>query len=317
MKKTIICDLLKIDYPILQGGMLWLADAHLAAAVSNAGALGILSPYAGMNRDGDPLQNLKLQINRTKDLTDKPFGINIPLDLRQSGILLDILIQEGVKIAVTAAGNPANYTPLLHEEGVTVLHVVSSVKQAENAQAIGVDAIIVEGVEAAGHIGFDELPLFSLIPQVVDAVSVPVIAAGGIVDARGLVAALSLGAQGIQMGTRFVAVEECIANQSYKEAIITAKDTDTVVTSRKLVPTRSLKTEFTAQLQDMEKEGASEEDIRNFIGFRRSPFSQLEGKLESGEAFAGTSAGLIKKIPPVSLVIETIVEEYDKIVAQL
>ena len=317
MKKTRICDILKIRYPVLQGGMLWLADANLAAAVSSAGALGVISPYAGMPRNGDPLDNLKSQIEKVGEMTKKPFGVNIPLDLRQSGLLLDICLTEGVKIVITAAGNPVQYTKLLQEEGATVMHVVSSVKQAKKAQECGVDAIIVEGVESAGHIGFDELPLFSLIPQVVDNVNIPVIAAGGIVDVRGVVAAFSLGAQGVQMGTRFVAVDENIAHKNYKDAIIKAQDSDTVVTSRKVVPTRSLKTEFSMRLMEMERSGSSEKDISDFIGYRRSFTCQLEGKLDKGEAFAGTSAGMIDDIVPASVVIQRLVEGYSAAVDML
>jgi enoyl-[acyl-carrier protein] reductase II len=241
LKRTRICDLIGIEYPIIQGGMLWLATAELAAAVSNTGALGTMSPYAGMEKNGDPSENLKLQIVKIKNLTEKPFAINIPLDLPKSGIFIDIILKEKVGIVVTAAGNPALYTELLHQEKIKVLHVVSSVKQAQIAEACNVDAVIVEGVEAAAHLGFDEIPLFSLIPQVADVVSIPVIATGGIVDARGVVAAFALGAEGVQLGTRFIAVEENIANLKYKQAIIEAKDTDTVITCRSLVllPKRS------------------------------------------------------------------------------
>ena len=263
---TRICDLLGINYPILQGGMLWIASAELAAAVSNAGALGVVSPLAGMERGGDPVENLKAQILRTRELTDRPFGVNVPLDLRYAGLLIDLLIQESVTIVVTAAGNPREYTEVLGATGARVLHVVSSVRQARTAEASGVDAVIAEGVDAGAHNGFDEIPLFALIPQVADAVSVPVIAAGGISDARGLAAAMALGAEGVQLGTRFVAAEECMAHQAYKQAIIEAQDSDTVITCRKLVPTRSIKTTFTRILMELDQSGASAEDIHDFWG---------------------------------------------------
>jgi len=200
MRRTRLCDILGIDYPILQGGMLWLATAELAAAVSKAGALGIISPLAGMERHGDPAENLERQLSIARHLTEKPFGVNIPLDLEYSGTLIDVVLTKRVNIVVTAAGDPRHYSTLLHQEGIRILHVISSVRQAEIAESCGVDAVIAQGIEAAGHHGFDELPLFSLIPQVADSVTVPVIAAGGIVDSRGVVAAISLGAQGVQLG---------------------------------------------------------------------------------------------------------------------
>ena len=313
MIKTRVCNLLEIQYPILQGGMLWLADAKLAAAVSNSGALGIISPYAGMEKDGDPLKNLTDQIKKVRELTEKPFGVNIPLDLEQSGLLINALLMEGVSIVITAAGDPTHYTELLQKQGAKVLHVVSSVKQAQFAESCVVDAVIAEGVEAAAHNGFDELPLFSLLPQVVDNVSIPVIAAGGIVDARGWFAANALGAEGIQMGTRFVAVEENPAGKKYKETLLGAKDTDTLITSRKVVPTRSLKTAFSTQLVQLEASGASKEEIREFIGFRSARAAQLEDRLAAGELYGGASAGLINDILPAHRVIERLVSEYEEI----
>lgn len=317
MKRTRVCDLLGVEYPIIQGGMLWLATAELAAAVSNADALGVISPYAGMEKNGDPSENLRIQIGKVRNLTGKPFGINIPLDLPQSGILIDVLLREKVGIGVTAAGNPDLYTELLHREGMKVLHVVSSVRQAKIAEACGVDALIVEGVEAGGHLGIDEMPLFPLIPQVADAVSIPVVAAGGIVDSRGVVAAFALGAEGVQLGTRFIAVEENIASPNYKKAIIEAKDTDTIITCRKLLPTRSLKTEFSMRLLELEESGASVDEIRNFLGYRRARRGQLEGDLVNGEAYCGASAGLIKEILPAALVVQKLVDGYRKIIRKI
>jgi enoyl-[acyl-carrier protein] reductase II len=317
MKRTRICDLLRIDYPILQGGMLWLATAELAAAISNAGALGMISPFAGMERKGDPLENLRLQIARTKNLTRKPFGINIPLDLEQSGVLIDVALREKVDIVVTAAGDPHYYTEVLRKEGVKVLHVVSNAKQAQSAESCKANGVIVEGAEAAAHLGFDEIPLFSLIPQVADVVSVPVIAAGGIADARGIVAALALGAEGVQLGTRFVAVEENIAHSKYKQAILNAEDTDTAITCRRLLPTRSLKTEFTRRLLELEESGASAGDIREFLGYSRARRGQIEGDLENGEVYSGASAGLVKEVLPAAEVVQRLVESYRKVVKKI
>lgn len=317
MKRSRVCDLLEIDYPILQGGMLWLATAGLAAAVSNARGLGIISSHAGMDKRGDPVENLRLQITKIRNLTKKPFGINIPLNLEQSGMLIDLALREKVKIVVTAAGDPRHFSEVLRTEGMKVLHVVSSVEQAQSAESCGVDAVIAEGSEAAAHLGFHELPLFSLIPQVADAVSIPVIAAGGIVDSRGLVAAFALGAEGVQMGTRFIAVDENIAHLKYKQAVIDAKDTDTVITCRKLLPTRSIKAEFSKRLLELEASGASAEDLRSFLGYSRARTGQLEGDLENGEAYCGASAGLIKEILPAAKVIQKLVEGYREVVKKI
>ena len=317
MKPTRLSDLLHIDYPIIQGGMLWLADARLAAAVSNAGALGVISPNAGMEKHGDSLKNLKDQIKKIRDLTERPFGVNIPLDLAISGILIDTLLKEKAKIIITAAGDPSLYTELLKNEGVIVLHVVSSVKQAIAAELWGVNAVIAAGIEAAAHNGFDELPLFSLIPQVVDAVVVPVIAAGGIADGRGMAAAFALGAEGVQLGTRFVAVDECMAHPRYKQAILDAMDTGTVITSRRMLPTRSLKTSFSKRLLELDHSGATADEIHDFLGYSRARRGQMEGDLQEGEAYAGSSAGLINEVVPVAQVIQELVDGYEKTMRDL
>lgn len=317
MKRTRVCELLDITYPIVQGGMLWIATAELAAAVSNAGGLGVISPLAGMEKEGNPAKNLKDQLTIIKQLTKKPFGINILLDLSYAETLVEIALREKARIVITSAGNPARFTELFKKEGTKVLHVVSSVKQALKAKSCGVDGVVAKGVEAAAHNGIDELPLFALIPQVVDAVSIPVIAAGGIADARGVVAALSLGAEGVQLGTRFVAVNENIAHMNYKQAIINAQDTDTVITCRGIVPTRSLKTEFTNTIIELEKSGATAKDILDFIGYRSNRISQIDGNLNGGEAYCGASAGLIKEILPVKEVIRQLAEGYENVLKRL
>jgi enoyl-[acyl-carrier protein] reductase II len=299
-----------IQHPILQGGMLWLATAELAASVSNAGALGVLSPYAGMEENGDPLENLRYQIKRTRDLTDKPFGVNIPLDLPSSGLLLDVLLRENVKIVATSAGSPGLYTELLQSACIRVAHVISSVSQARNAESFHVDAVIAESVEAGGRIGRDSLPLSFLLPRIVDAVSIPVVAAGGIADGRGMAAAISLGADGVQLGTRFIAVEECIAHRKYKQAIIAAGDSDAIVTRRGQIPVRSLKTPFITKLAAMEESGASAESIQTFIGHGRARKAQIDGDMAEGDAYAGSSVGLINEIIPAAVVIENMMKEY-------
>ncbi len=317
MRRTRVCDLLDIDFPILQGGMLWIATADLAAAVSNAGALGVISPLAGMEKEGVPAKNFKDQLSRIKRLTARPFGVNIALDLDYADLLVEVALGEKVKIVITAAGNPARFADVLKNAGVTVLHVSSSVKQARKAESCGVDGVIAEGIEAGAHNGADELPLFALIPQVVDAISIPVIAAGGIADARGVVAAFALGAEAVQLGTRFIAVNENAAHLNYKQAIVDARDTDTVITGRSIVPTRSLKTKFTNTILELERSGAAAGDIKEFIGYRSNRTAQIEGNLNGGEAYCGASAGLIKHILPAGDVVRQLVEGYEYILKRL
>jgi len=318
MKHTRLCDLLGIDYPVIQGGMVWIASAELAAAVSNAGGLGLISPNAGMSRNGDQVENLKKQIEIAKGLTSKPFGVNLPiLNNPQIEALVDAVIKAKVKVVVTAAGNPALYTSRFKEAGIKVLHLVAAVRHAQSAEKRGVDAVIAEGYEAGGHNGLDELTTLTLVPQVVDAVAIPVVAAGGIADARGVVAALALGAEGVQMGTRFVATRECGAHQNFKDAIVKASDTDTAITGRKLGPTRILKNEIAAKLLDMEATGASAEELLAFIGSSRSRTGQFEGDLANGEAYCGSIAGMIKEIKSVAEIIRNIVDDYDAVLARL
>ena len=282
---------------------MWIAGAELAAAVSNAGALGIVSPYAGMEEDGDPQQNLRLLIQRTRRLTDQPFGVNIPLDLPMSGLLMDVLLREGVTIAVTAAGNPQLYTELLLSAGMQVIHVISSVRQAQLAESCHVTALIAEGVEAAGRLGRGEIPLVSLIPQVVDAVSIPVVAAGGIVDSRGMGAAFALGAEAVQLGTRFVASEECLAHRNYKQAIVDAGEDGTHVKRQDAIPARVL------QCGKPPGKGSAAS------GRSRSRIAQIEGDLENGDAYAGSSAGLIREVLPAAAIVDSLAEGYRKLVS--
>jgi len=318
MKKTRLCELLGIEYPIIQGGMVWIANAELAAAVSNAGGLGLISPTAGMSSNDDQVENLIKQIETANSLTSKPFGVNLPImNNPQIDALVDTVIKARVKAVATAAGNPALYTSRFKEAGIKVLHLVAAVRHAQSAEKRGVDAIIAEGYEAGGHNGLDELTTLTLIPQVADAVSIPVVAAGGIADARGIVAALALGADGVQMGTRFVATRECVAHQNFKDAIIKAADTDTAITGRKIGPTRVLKNELAVKLLEMEAAGASAEELLAFIGSGRSRTGQFEGDLVNGEAYCGSIAGLIKEIKSVAEVIQSIVDNYDKVLARL
>ena len=317
MKRTRICDLLGIEYPIIQGGMTWIANAELAAAVSNAGALGIVSPNAGMKLEGNVVEHLRSQIRKAQSLTDRPFGVNLPLQIPEIKELIDVLMAEGVKVVTTSAGSPALYTGVLKEGGVKVLQVVASVRHALSAERHGVDAVVAEGYEAGGHNGFDELPTMVLVPQVVDAVSIPVVAAGGIADARGFVAALALGAEGVQMGTCFVTTKECVAHQNFKDGIVKANDTGTVITGRKLGPARILKNEFASKILEMEGKGATPEDLLVFIGIARSRTGELDGDMIDGEAYCGAIAGVIKEIVGAGDVVRGIVEGYSKVVAGL
>jgi len=317
MKKTRICDLLGVEYPIIQGGMTWIANAELAAAVSNAGGLGIISPNADMARDGNPAENLRSQIRKAKALTDRPFGVNFPLQDPGVREQMDVAIEEKIPVVTTSAGNPATYTQFLKDAGIKVLHLVASVRHATGAERRGVDAVIAEGYEAGGHNGFDELPTFVLVPQVVDAVEIPVVAAGGIGDARGLVAALALGAEGVQIGTRFVATHECIASEKVKEAIVAAIDTGTCISGRKLGPTRGLKNPLTEKLLEMESRGASAEELQSFIGSSRARLGKLEGDLDEGEAYCGAVAGMITGIVSAGEVVRSIVGGADGVLARL
>jgi enoyl-[acyl-carrier protein] reductase II len=317
MKKTRVCDILGIEYPVIQGGMTWIANAELAAAVSEAGGLGVISPNAGMRLEDDVVQNLRMQIRRAKGFTGKPLGVNLVVFIPGIEELIDVLIGEGIGVVVTSAGDPARHTERMKQAGIAVLHLVSSVRQARHAVGVGVDAVVAEGFEAGGHNGFDELPTMVLVPQVADAVKIPVIAAGGIADGRGMAAALALGAEGVQLGTRFVATHECIAPQNVKDAIIDAGDTGTMVTARNLSPTRGLKNEFSAQVAEMDKRGATADELLAFIGVGRARMALLEGRVEDGEAYAGAAAGMIRDVVGAGEVVKQLVEGYDRIVARL
>ena len=317
MKETRVCGLLDIDYPIIQGGMTWIANAELAAAVSEAGGLGTISPNAGMRIEDNVELNLKKQICLARKLTAKPFGVNIVVLIPEIAALVDVLIGEGVPVVTTSAGNPRLYTPRLKDAGVKVLHVVSSVRQAQVAEDSGVDAVIAEGFEAGGHNGFDELTTMVLVPQIADAVEIPVIAAGGIADARGLAAAFALGAEGVQMGTRFIATAECNAHLDFKRRILESSDTGTMITGRALSPTRTLRNKFAAKVAEMDRRGTTVDELLALIGLGRSRMGQLEGLVEEGELYCGEIAGMIRDIIPAGDIIKKIVADYDGVVAGL
>lgn len=285
--KTEITELLEIRYPIIQGGMAWVADFHLAAAVSNAGGLGIIG--AG----GAPAQWVREQIQAAKKLTDKPFGVNIMLMNPEADEIAKILIEEGVKVVTTGAGNPAKYIKDWKVAGIKVIPVVASCALARMMEKCGVDAVIAEGSEAGGHIG--EITTMSLVPQVVDAVNIPVIAAGGIADGRGIAAAFMLGAKAVQIGTQFVATKECAVHQNYKEKIIKAKDIDSKVTGRTTGhPVRVLRNKMSNEYIKRENQGASFEELELLTlgGLKKAV---VEGDVVDGSVMAGQIAGLVKK----------------------
>lgn len=298
--KTRLCELLKIEYPVIQGGMAWVATAELAAAVSNAGGLGIIA--AG----GAPADAVKKEIQKAKKLTDKPFGVNVMLMSPYAGEVMEMILEEKPAVVITGAGNPGKYIPALKDAGIKVMPVVASVALAKRLEKSGVDAVIAEGTEAGGHIG--ELTTMVLVPQICDAVEIPVVAAGGIADARGFVAALALGADGVQVGTKFICASECEAHENYKNAIIKAKDRDAVVTGRSGgAPVRALKNKLTREYERLEKEGASFEEIEALgVGGLRRAFA--DGDTEMGSLMAGQSAAMVNEIKPCGEIIAEITE---------
>lgn len=304
-----VCELLGIDYPIVQGGMAWLGTAELVSAVSNAGGLGVIG-------SGDaPTEWLQAQIRQTRERTDKPFAVNIMMMSPFLMANLKLVLAENVGIVTFGGGNPGVHLPALKEAGVKVIPVVSSVALARRLERVGADAIIAEGMESGGHIG--ETTTIALIPQVVDSVKVPVIAAGAIADGRGLVAALALGAQGVQMGTRFICSEECIAHPKFKEQIIQAHDRATTVTGESTGhPVRCLQNKLTHQFTVMEKAGASKAELEE-LGKGRLSLGVIQGNLEEGSLMAGQIAGLIKEVKPVKAIIQDIMTEAQQIVDAL
>ena len=304
-----LCNLLDIKYPIIQGGMAWLGTFELVSAVSNAGGLGIIG-------SGDaPPDWLGDQIRATKEKTDRPFGVNIMLMSPFVKDALQLILDEGVKIVTFGGGNPGTYIPALKEAGVKVMPVVSSVALARRLERFGIDAVIAEGMESGGHVG--DTATMALVPQVVQNVKVPVIAAGGIADGHGLAAALALGAQGVQMGTRFVCSEECIAHPSFKERILQAQDRATVVTGESTGhPVRCLENRLTREFSAREKAGASAEELEEF-GRGRLSLGIIQGNIEEGSLMAGQIAGLIRDIKPAKAIIEDIMAEAEKVIDTL
>lgn len=310
MIRTPLCDLVGIKYPIVQGGMAWVGTAELAAAISNAGGLGVIG---GGNA---PTEEIAQEIRLARELTDKPFGLNIPLAISEyADDIVTLCIEEGVKIMVIGAWRPGNHITRLKEAGVTVIPVIASVALAKRLERQGADALIAEGMESGGHIG--DIATMPLVPQVVDAVDVPVIAAGGFADGRGLVAALALGAQGIQMGTRFICTTECTTHENYKQAILKARDRSTTTSGHSLGhPVRALKNPMVHQFEELERRGISEAEIIEF-GTGKLKLAAIEGDVKNGSVMAGQIAGMINDIVPTKELIERIVAEAEEIIARL
>jgi len=307
--KTAICDLFGIKYPVIQGGMAWLGDANLASAVSNGGGLGIIG--AG----NAPPEWLQKQIRLTRERTDKPFAVNVMLMSPYVKEVIEIVIEEGIKIVTTGGGNPGIYMSRLKEAGIKVMPVVASVALAKRLERAGADALVAEGMESGGHIG--ETTTMALVPQIVDSVRIPVVAAGGIGDGRGLAAALALGAHGVQIGTRFICAEECSAHPNFKKKLIQAGDRATVVTGRSTGhPVRCLENAMTRQYEKLEKAGASVEELERF-GTGRLYRGVIEGDLEGGSLMAGQIAGLIKEVKPAKAIIEELVREAELVITRL
>lgn len=299
--KTKVTELLGIEYPIIQGGMAWVAEYHLAAAVSNAGGLGIIGAASA------PAEIVREQIQKVKELTDKPFGVNVMLMNPNADEVAKVIVEEGVKVVTTGAGNPAKYMKMWKAAGIKVIPVVASVALAKLMERAGADAIVAEGTEAGGHIG--SATTMTLVPQIVDAVNIPVIAAGGIGDGRGFAAAMMLGAEGVQMGTRFCVATEAITHANYKEKIIKAKDIDSEVTGMTHGhPVRQLRNKMTREYLKLEKEGASMEELEYLtLGSLRK--AVMDGDVVNGTVMAGQIAGLVSKEQTCKEIIEEIMED--------
>lgn len=302
--KNRITSLFNINYPIVQAGMIWNSGWRLASAASNAGILGLIgagSMYPDVLRE---------HIKKCKTATDKPFGVNVPMLYPNIEEIIDIIVQEGVKIVFTSAGNPKTWTGWLQEKGIIVIHVVSSVKFALKAQDAGVDAVVAEGFEAGGHNGRDETTTLTLIPMVKEQLDIPLIAAGGVATGRAMLACMILGADGVQVGSRFVASEEASSHLAFKQAVVNAKEGDTQLTLKELAPVRLLKNKFYQDIQDLYKTAPSTEQLKELLGRARAKRGMFEGDLNEGELEIGQISGLINDIKPVADIVSDMINEY-------
>lgn len=299
-----ITELFKIQYPIIQAGMIWNSGWKLASAASNSGILGLIgagSMYPDVLRD---------HIQKCKKATDKPFGVNVPMLYPNIEEIMTIIVEEDVKIVFTSAGNPKTWTSWLKERGIIVVHVVSSVKFALKAQEAGVDAVVAEGFEAGGHNGREESTTLTLIPMVKEKLDIPIIAAGGIATGNGMLAVMILGADGVQVGSRFVASEESSAHQAFKEVVINMEEGGTHLTLKELAPVRLIKNKFYNDIVELYKESPSVEELKNLLGRARAKRGMFEGDLEEGELEIGQISGLIHDIKPVAEIVENMIAEY-------
>lgn len=306
-----VTQLFGIKYPIIQAGMIWCSGWRLAAAVSNAGGLGIIgsgSMYPEVLRE---------HIQKCKAATDKPFAVNVPMLYPDIDKHMQIIIEEKVPIVFTSAGNPKTWTPMLKQNGIKVVHVVSSAKFAKKSEDAGVDAIVAEGFEAGGHNGREETTTLCLIPQVVESVKIPVIAAGGIGTGKSMLAAMALGAEGVQIGSRFVASEESSAHPNFKQVVINANEGDTILTLKALTPVRLIKNEFYKRVEEAQARCASVEELKEILGRARAKKGMFEGDLVEGELEIGQISALIKEIKPAAEIVKEIVEEYNATLKQI
>ena len=306
-----ITQLFGIEYPIIQAGMVWASGWRLASAVSNAGGLGLLG--AGSMYP----EVLEEHIIKCKKATDKPFGVNVPMLYPDIEKLMDIIVDQEVKIVFTSAGNPKTWTKFLQEKGITVVHVVSSVKFALKAQEAGVDAIVAEGFEAGGHNGRDETTTMVLIPSVKEKIQIPLIAAGGIATGRAMLAAMVLGADGVQVGSRFVASPEASSHELFKQRVVDAQEGDTQLTLKELAPVRLLKNKFFKDVQQAYAEGASIEDLKTLLGRARAKRGMFDGDIEEGELEIGQVSGLIHNITPAAEIVKELMAEFNQAKAEV
>jgi enoyl-[acyl-carrier protein] reductase II len=301
--KTRVTELFGIDVPIIQAGMVWTSGQKLAVAVSKAGALGLIG--SGSMKP----ELLREHIRKAKSQTKRPLGVNVPLVRDDAEELIRATIEEGVRIVFTSSGHPGKFIQQLKMAECTVVHVVASVKHAKKAYENGCDAVVAEGFEAGGHNGIDEITTLCLVPQVADAVPIPVIAAGGIADGRQMCAALTLGAEGVQIGTRFAATSESSSHERYKQAIIDARDNSTLLTLRKVTPVRLIRSPFALKAQEADMRGAQKEELVELLGSKRERLGIFEGNWEEGEFEAGQSSGLVREILPAANVVKNLMAE--------